>query len=46
MTITLNEDNEVYVMDLVRCIKEIVQMDENSILFYYDPNRNVYSNLQ
>ncbi len=46
MSITLNEDDEIYIPDLLRKIKDIVNFDDSSILFYYDTLKGAYFNLQ
>lgn len=46
MSITLNEDDEVYISDLIRKVKDITNFDDSTTLFYYDTLRSTYINLQ
>lgn len=46
MSITLNEDDEIYIPDLLRKVKEIANFDDSSILFYYDTIKGAYFNIQ
>jgi hypothetical protein len=46
MKITINEDEEVYIPDLIRKLKELIDFDDGTVLFYFDSVKNLYVNLQ
>lgn len=46
LQVTMTENEDVYTIDLVREIRENMQIDENAILFFLDLSKNLFSSLQ
>jgi|688.fasta_scaffold244995_2 hypothetical protein len=46
MSITLNEEEEVFVSDIIKKVRDLINFDDSTALFYYDSTKNMYNNLQ